>query len=169
MPRIHINIGSNKGDRAALIERAVALIAARLDPRGRADVFLAPIVESEPWGYDSPHPYLNLGLMIDMPDDVMQTTPEGLLDELLKIEHEISAAPHRDASGGYCDRPVDIDLIAVEDAVVDSPRLKLPHPRMALRAFVLEPVARLDPTWRHPLTGKTAAEMLAEIQPKTAL
>lgn len=164
MPRIHINIGSNKGDRAALIERAVALIASRIDSAGNADIRLAPIIESEPWGYDSPHPYLNLGLMIDMPDDVMQTTPEGLLDELLKIEHEISAAPHRDPSGGYCDRQIDIDLIAVGDTVTDTARLTLPHPRMSLRPFVLEPVACLDPAWRHPLTGKTAAEMLAEIR-----
>lgn len=164
MPRIHINIGSNKGDRAALIERAVALIASRIDSGGNADIRLAPIIESEPWGYDSPHPYLNLGLMIDMPHDVMQTTPEGLLDELLKIEHEISAAPHRDASGGYCDRQIDIDLIAVGDTVTDTARLTLPHPRMSLRPFVLEPVACLDPAWRHPLTGKTAAEMLAEIR-----
>ena len=164
MSRIHINIGSNKGDRAALIERAVALIASRIDPAGNADIRLAPIIESAPWGYDSPHPYLNLGLMIDMPDDVMQTTPEGLLDELLKIEHEISAAPHRDASGGYCDRQIDIDLIAVGDTVTDTARLTLPHPRMSLRPFVLEPVACLDTAWRHPLTGKTAAEMLAEIR-----
>lgn len=164
MPRIHINIGSNKGDRAALIERAVALIASRIDPAGKANIFLAPIIENDPWGYDSPHPYLNLGLMIDMPHDVMQTTPEGLLDVLLKIEHEISAAPHRDASGGYCDRQIDIDLIAVGDTVTDTARLTLPHPRMSLRPFVLEPVACLDPAWRHPLTGKTAAEMLAEIR-----
>lgn len=164
MPHIHINIGSNKGDRAALIERAVALIASRIDPDGNADILLAPIIESEPWGYESDRLFLNLGLMIDMPDDAITASPEGILDTLFEIEREISAAPHRDASGSYCDRPIDIDLIAFGDVVSDSPKLLLPHPRMSLRAFVLEPVACLDPAWRHPVTGLTAAEMLAEIR-----
>ncbi len=158
MSRVHINIGSNTGDRAAQIERAVAALCARLDPDCRAEIRLAPIVESEPWGYDSPNPFLNLGLMIDTPDAV---DPHAVLDALQAAEREVSDAPHRNADGSYADRPIDIDLIAVDDMVVDSPRLQLPHPRMHLRDFVLRPLAALDPDWRHPISG-LKAKMMSE-------
>lgn len=158
MTRIHINIGSNKGDRAALIERAVALIAYRLDPAGLAEIRLAPLVESAPWGFDSPNPFLNLGMTVDLPADIVD--PHRLLSELQAVEREISAASHRDSSGAYVDREIDIDLIAVGSMVVNDEILTLPHPCMHLRPFVLKPVAELDPDWTHPLTGLTAAEML---------
>ncbi len=157
MSRIHINIGSNTGDRAALIERAVAAIAARLDPDGKAEIRLAPVVESEPWGFESENKFLNLGLMVDMPGDV---DPHEVLRCLQAVEREIADRPHRNADGSYADRPIDIDLIALDDIVVDTPDLLLPHPRMHLRQFVLEPISILDPEWRHPVYGKTATELL---------
>lgn len=160
MPHVHINIGSNQGDRAAQIERAVAALSRRLDPAGRALITLAPVEESEPWGFCSDHPFLNLGLMADLPGD---PDPRELLDILRSVEREIADAPHRHADGSYADRPIDIDLIAIDDKVVNTPDLTLPHPRMHLRPFVLRPLAVLDPGWRHPLTGLTAGDMLARL------
>ncbi|MDE6368085.1 MAG: 2-amino-4-hydroxy-6-hydroxymethyldihydropteridine diphosphokinase [Muribaculaceae bacterium] len=160
MSRIHLNIGSNIGDRAALIERAVAALCERLDPGGTAEIRLAPIIESEPWGFESDNRFLNLGVMIDTPDDV---NPHEILNCLQAVEREIADWPHRDADGCYVDRPIDIDLIAIDDKTVDTPVLQLPHPRMHLRDFVLRPIAELDPHWRHPLLGKTAEEMLEEL------
>lgn len=159
MSKIHINIGSNIGDRAAQIERAVALLAARLDPEGRAEVKLAPIVESEPWGFNSPYRFLNVGMMIDTPEK--QIDPHKLLATLQNIEREIAPASHRNNDGSYADRKIDIDLIAIDDMIVDSENLQLPHSRMASRRFVIEPLSILDPTWRHPQTGMTACELLA--------
>lgn len=161
MPRIYINIGSNKGDRAALIERAVAAVSARIDPAGRAVIRLSPVVESAPWGYESASPYLNVGMMAEMPGDACPD-PHSLLDMLLDAEHSIDPSPHRDAAGRYTDRCIDIDLIAVDDLVIDTAHLTLPHPRMHLRHFVLAPMAHLDSAWRHPLLGLTAGEMLAD-------
>lgn len=157
MARIHINIGSNTGDRAALIERAVAALAGRLDSMNKAEIRLSPIIETDPWGFRSPNKFFNLGVMIDTCEPA---DPEVLLDTLQAVEHDISDAPHRKADGSYSDRPIDIDLIAVDDMIVDTPSLTLPHPRMHERRFVLEPLAELDPVWRHPLIGKTAREML---------
>lgn len=156
MPKIHVNIGSNTGDRAAQIERAVAAVCSRLDPESRAEIRVAPIVESEPWGYESDRPYLNLGMMVDTPDEA---DPQRVLEELQSAELEVADAPHRNADGSYADRPIDIDLIAIDDMTIESDRLTLPHPRMHLRDFVLRPVALLDPYWRHPLLGKTASEL----------
>lgn len=160
MSVIHINIGSNTGDRAALIERAVAALSERIDPAGRAQISLAPIEESEAWGFESDNRFLNLGVMIESPDDF---DPLALLDLLQSVEKDIADVPHRNPDGSYADRPIDIDLIAVDDKVVDEARLKLPHPRMHLRPFVLEPIKFLDPDWRHPIIGLTADEMLKRV------
>lgn len=157
MSKIHINIGSNIGDRAALIERAVAALSESLDPDNRCVIRLAPLIESAPWGYESTNSFLNLGLMIEMPGD---ETPESILKTLQTVERRISDTPHRNPDGSYADRPIDIDLIAVDDKIIDTPSLQLPHPRMHLRDFVLKPIADLDPYWQHPLTGKTAKQML---------
>ncbi len=162
MAKIHINIGSNIGDRASLIESAVAAVAERIDPDGRALIRLSPVIESEPWGYDSDRMFYNLGLMIETPAGE-SVDAKKLLDDLLDVEAQIASAPHRTPDGAYADRPIDIDLIAVDDMIIDIPHLQLPHPRMHLRAFVLQPVATLDPQWRHPETGLTAAEMMAQL------
>lgn len=153
MALAHINIGSNIGDRRAHIERAVAEIESALSVKAlRSDY-----IESEPWGYDSPNPYLNLGIAVDSGS----MTPLELHRLLQQIQHGIDPAPHRSADGTYADRTIDIDLIAIAGEVIDTPELQLPHPRMTRRPFVLRPIARIDPAWRHPLTGLTAAGHLA--------
>ncbi len=154
LPIAHVNIGSNLGDSEALAGRAADLIAGRLG----ADLHRAPIERSLPWGYASDRPYVNLGVAFET-----DMEPLPLLRALRSIEREISPAPHRDAAGGYIDRLIDIDLIALGSLVVDTPELTLPHPRMHLRPFVLRPVAYLDPSWRHPLLGLTAAGLLARL------
>lgn len=151
----HINLGSNIGDRRALIETAVARIEAVLG----CTCLRSDIIESEPWGYNSPNAFLNMGISIK----TAELGPLELHRLLQQIQREISEAPHRTTSGGYADRPIDIDLICMEQAVVDTPELTLPHPRMHLREFVLRPLAQLQPAWHHPLLGKTAAELLASL------
>lgn len=157
----YINIGSNMGDRHALIELAVACIE-----RMGMPVCRSAYIESEPWGYESDNLFLNLGLAVDT-----AMTPGTLLERLLDIEREINPAPHRRSDGSYSDRAIDVDLIAcdvmegtgVRSLVIDTPCLTLPHPRMHLRRFVLVPMAELAPMWRHPLLGLTPAEMLARL------
>lgn len=143
MATVHINIGSNLGDSRSMLERAVAEIALRWPQGG---LRRSSIVESEPWGYDSPHRYLNIGVEIET-----EEAPPEVLRALQRIERTICDAPHRDAEGGYIDRAVDIDLIYYDDVVMDTPELQLPHPRMHLRPFVLAPLRELAPGWRHPL------------------
>lgn len=148
---VHINIGSNLGDRAALIECAVALISKAFAP---AAIHRAAPIESDAWGYESPNRFLNIGICFES-----ALSPHEIFSRLQKIEHKISSHPHRDTAGNYTDRLIDIDLIAVGNHVVNSAALTLPHPRMHLRRFVLQPMTELDPDWQHPLLGLSAADL----------
>ena len=118
MSTAHISIGSNLGDRAALIERAVAAISARF-----AVTAVSRPVESEPWGYSSPHPFINVGVNIEIGPGM---TPETLLDILLEIQNSIDSSAHRNTDGSYADRAIDIDIIAMGDQIRRSP---VPSPR----------------------------------------
>ena len=83
---------------------------------------------------------------------------------LLALFHDIEAEYGRIRSAPNASRTLDLDLLAYHDLVVDEAGgLTLPHPRLAERAFVLQPLVQLAPEWRHPLSGLTAAEMLADL------
>lgn len=149
---IYLNIGSNSGHRRALIERAVTALTTALPGRlTRSD-----IIETEPWGFDSPHPFLNIGLAIETGREL---SPREILALTQRVERDIDPSPHRDAEGRYIDRAIDIDIIAVDSLVVDIPGLRLPHPHAHERDFVMRPLAQIAPGWRHPLLGLTASEI----------
>lgn len=134
---VHLNIGSNSGHSRTLIERAVAALSKALPGRIRQ----AGPVESEPWGFSSPHKFLNLGVAIDL-DTPFE--PVEILDITQTIQNTIAPSPHRDASGGYIDREIDIDIIAIDRLIIRHPRLILPHPRAHERDFVMGPLRSLD-------------------------
>lgn len=146
-----LNIGSNLGSRRLNLSRAVAELE---------KVFgyfeLSHSVESKPLGYDSPNDFLNIGMMVRT-----EMEPAEILRRIKEVEKGICSDSHRNPDGSYADRIIDIDLIAVDQIVMQSDELTLPHPRMQERAFVLRPMEELAPGWRHPLSGKSPAEMLA--------
>lgn len=135
----YLNIGSNIGDRLALIEQAVALLRKALPDCG---LRLSDYIESEPWGYESPHRFLNLGIAIDG----YRGTPLDLLRLTQSVESQVADAPHRNADGTYRDRPIDIDIIAIDGVAFTTPELTLPHPRASEREFVLIPLTQLGGT-----------------------
>lgn len=153
----YINIGSNCGDSKALIGQAVAAISSRWS---EGTVRVSELFTSPPWGYVSDNEFTNVGVALELP---ASTDVVAFFGELIAIQDSISPAAHRNADGTYCDRELDIDLIAVDSMVIDSPYLTLPHPRMHLRPFVLVPLSELAPEWRHPLFGLTAGELLTLI------
>lgn len=147
--RIHLNIGSNQGDREALIARAVALIA---DAFPGARITCSPCIETEPWGYESTHPFLNRGVMIDTQTVL---SPEHVLDITQEIEQRIGhGAPHRNHDGTYCDRPIDIDIIDIDRIILHTAQLTLPHPKAHLRPFVMVPLRHLDPATADSLASR---------------
>lgn len=143
MIKVHINIGSNSGHREALLEQAVAAISLALPGRVR----VSDVIESEPWGFESVNRFLNVGVMVVMESDDSRGREERALEifeRLMEIQHSIDPSPHRDSEGNYIDRRIDIDLIKIDDWVVDTPVLTLPHPRMHLREFVMKPLRELE-------------------------
>ena len=154
---IHLNIGSNIGHRRSAIERAVAALHPAFPG---CTVRMSAFIESPPWGFESPHPFLNVGVAIESPVDI---PPLEVLDRTEAVQASISTASHRTATGEYADRLIDIDIIAIDSLVLSTPRLTLPHPRMHLRPFVLFPLAELDPGWIHPQLGLTPSALLASL------
>lgn len=154
MPTAYINIGSNMGDRQAVISRAVVHIEFLCKAKAR----VSKIIETPAWGFKSESSFLNQGIAIDT-----DIPPIELLRHLQEIERLISPTPHRNEAGEYIDRVIDIDLIAVDDIIIDTPELQLPHPRMHLRDFVLIPFIELNPDWLHPTLNTTPIELLAQL------
>ena len=146
----YLNIGSNMGERRDNLYRAVAYLAA-----GTSGCAVSSIIESEPWGFESDNGFLNLGVSL-----ASDMEPQQMLDRIHDIERKLGSASHRDEHGNYIDRLVDIDIMAIDDLVIDTPTLQVPHPHLPERDFFLIPLQQLAPDWHHPVTGLTPAQML---------
>ena len=156
MNQVALLIGGNQGDRRTLIEQATVLIQQRIG----TVVLASRIYETEPWGnFDTPQQnFLNKALLVETP-----LTAHEALHEALKIEAELGRVRPSIPDNKYHSRPMDIDLIFFNDEVIDTPDLTIPHPRMHLRRFVLEPLAEIMPEYRHPATGLSVKEMLERL------
>lgn len=157
--RAVVALGANLGDRQATLERAVALIAAEIGTVEACSRWLetpALIHPDDPAG--SYPDFLNGAVMVRT----------GLAaSEILRRLHAIESRLGRDRSketARWRPRLIDLDLIAVEDLVVDAPDLRLPHPEMHKRDFVLAPFCEVWPDWRHPSLGRTASELLTALR-----
>ena len=151
MTRAYVGLGGNLDDREGLIRRALVLLAERPE----IEVLLvSSLRETDPVGFADQPRFLNGAAMIE----TTLTAPE-LLDELLAVERELGRTRNGQRNGP---RTIDLDLLLYGDLVADQPGLMLPHPRLHERAFVLEPLAELDPELEVPGRG-TVSGLLAEL------
>jgi 2-amino-4-hydroxy-6-hydroxymethyldihydropteridine diphosphokinase len=88
--------------------------------------------------------------------------------ELLMLLHGVETALGRLRSAPNAPRTLDLDLLDYDGQVLDTPRLVLPHPRVAARSFVLVPLRDVAPDWRHPVTGQGVEELLAALPDRDA-
>ena len=153
----YLNIGSNIGERRDNLYRAVVALVA--DAGASAECAVSPVLESEPWGFESENRFMNLGVCL-----VTEVEPMDMLDRIHDIERRLGSAFHRDDHGNYIDRLVDIDIVAIDDQVIDTPTLQVPHPHLPERDFFLLPMQQLAPDWHHPVTGLTPSQMLDNLE-----
>jgi len=144
MPIAYIGLGSNLGDREEALTAAVA--ALRANP-GIAVVAESSVRETEPWGGVPQPSYLNAVVAV-----VTELAPAELLRELLDIERTLGR--DRSAQVRFGPRTIDLDLLLYGDETVAEPGLEIPHPRIAERRFVLEPLVELDPGLVIPAQGR---------------
>ncbi|WP_457629064.1 2-amino-4-hydroxy-6-hydroxymethyldihydropteridine diphosphokinase [Oceanithermus sp.] len=149
--RVLIALGSNLGDRAGFLLAGLAHLG---ELEGFAPGRLSPVYETEPVGPAGQGPYLNAVL-----EGESAHAPRALLDALLAIERALGRV--RDHRWGP--RTLDLDLLDYGGRVLREPGLELPHPRLHERAFVLVPLADLQPDWRHPTLKRSARELLAQL------
>ncbi|MEG2614282.1 MAG: 2-amino-4-hydroxy-6-hydroxymethyldihydropteridine diphosphokinase [Alistipes sp.] len=162
MPRVVILTGGNMGDVKTRLQQAQQLINERVG----AVLRCSHRHETAPWGFSTPGAALFSNQVLEISTDL---TAEEVLDVLQQIEQDLGrdrAAEEREraASGErYSSRKIDIDMLFYGDEVIATERLTIPHPLMAEREFVLHPLCEILRSKRHPVTGKTAGEMLDEL------
>lgn len=139
--QVYLGLGSNMGDRQALLEKAIQLINERVGVVTRRSSF----IETEPWGFESPNQFLNAVILSES-----DKTPREVLQVTQQIEREMgrkkkskrmTASNKSDCQ--YTDRPIDIDILLYDNLTIDEPDLKIPHPLMHKRDFVMKPLREI--------------------------
>ncbi len=126
----YLGLGTNLGNRRDNLKNALTLIADRVGEITAE----SSVVESEPWGFKSDNHFLNIVIAVET-----QLQPIELLQCLQSIEREMGRTQNV-KNTGYQDRIIDIDILLYDDRNVDLPELKIPHPLMKVRDFVLKPL-----------------------------
>ena len=175
--RAAILLGADTGDAAATFAAARRMIEERA---GRIEA-ASEVLTSRAWGFESATVFYNQALCV-----ATELGPVELLDVLQGVERdcgrdrEAEALEKARTGQRYASRRLDADILFCEESgdvegesdgtgggrgvIVDTERLRVPHPLVARRAFALRPLAQIAPALRHPLTGRTVAGMLADIE-----
>ncbi|MBR1901797.1 MAG: 2-amino-4-hydroxy-6-hydroxymethyldihydropteridine diphosphokinase [Bacteroidaceae bacterium] len=133
MHKLYIGLGSNLGDKEAILHRAIELISERIGSVLRISGF----IQTEPWGFQSQNTFLNGACLVET-----SLTPLQCLRETQQIER-LMGRTQKSADGKYHDRPIDLDLLLYDDLEMNTPELTLPHPHMQERDFVLIPLKEI--------------------------
>ena len=150
----YIALGANLGDRHKAMRQAIQA----LDERVGSLVKCSSFYETAPVDFDSDNMFLNAVAIFST-----SLSAEELLDVTQAIEKEMGRT-QKSVNGQHFDRCIDIDILLLENIIENTPRLCLPHPKMCERRFVMEPLAEIAPEAKHPVSGKTFAEILSNLK-----
>ena len=144
---VYLGLGSNVGEREQMLQAAID----RLQSRELRILRVSSVYETEPQGRRNQRWFLNL--VVEAETDLF---PRQLLGRIARIEQQLGR--RRMLANGP--RTIDIDILFYGDFVVETPELKIPHPRFAERRFVLAPMVELAPELRDPVSRRTMRELL---------
>lgn len=145
-----IALGSNLGDRLTLLRHALA----EMKKEGFLVTAASRVWETAPWGVTEQPRFLNMCVIAES-----TLEPEAMLCSLKAIEARMG----RKKAGRWGPRAIDLDIILAGDKIIDVQDLKIPHPYMQERAFVLVPLAEIAPEMINPRLGKTIKELLCTL------
>jgi deoxyguanosine kinase len=153
----HIALGSNKGDKFKNLQDAVHAIHKIIGQIKH----ISRVYKSPAFGFEGDD-FLNAALVVES-----HLLPEAVLKELLAIEKSLGRI--RNNKGVYEARPIDLDIIFVEDQIINSETLKIPHPELEKRRFVLQPLNDVDSKMKHPKNGKELSQLLNDCEDTSVL
>lgn len=133
MHRVYLSLGSNLGNRKRNIREALEKIGELIGDVERQSA----LYETKPWGYSSPNDFINACAYVLTP-----LAPRQLLEATQKVEQEMGRKL-KSVNGEYHDRIIDIDILLYDDLRIDQPDLKIPHPLMEERDFVMVPLREI--------------------------
>jgi 2-amino-4-hydroxy-6-hydroxymethyldihydropteridine diphosphokinase len=149
MNHVYLLTGGNIGHRHQELSKAASKLAATCGPI----IDQSSIFETAPWGKPDQAKFLNQALVIETTH-----SPKETLSRILEIEMSMG----RKRQERFGARTIDIDIIFYNHLIIDEPGLKIPHPEMQNRRFVLEPLTEIAPAFIHPILHKTLRQLLEE-------
>lgn len=153
---VYLLLGTNMGDRTALLERARNEIAREIGITSR----ISSIYETGAWGDENQPNYLN---QVVLTSTLLQ--PIQVLRKINAIENKMG----RTRVKKWESRPIDIDILYYGDDIIDEPMLKVPHPHLPGRRFALTPLREIAPGFIHPISKKTTIELLDQTTDQLAV
>lgn len=164
MAKLYLGLGSNLGDSAHYLDKAIAEVQSIIGPVLKRSEYYS----NEPWGYESPHTFLNACICVEtalhwrecleLTQKIEQRLGRTISNRTSDNSKFVGQAEGKRAD--YKDREIDIDLLLYDQLVLNEPELVLPHPLMHQRKFVLLPLSQIAPDLQHPVLKQSIQDLL---------
>lgn len=152
---VYFSLGSNLGERNNLLNYAINIIHKEIG----VVVRISDFIETEPWGFNSKNKFLNAVILVNT-----NLSPLEILYKIQDIEYRLGRRTDNNTNNCiYQDRTIDIDILLYDDYEMNSSYLKIPHPLMHVRKFVLVPLIDISPNLVHPVTNILFSDYLKKL------
>ena len=146
---VYLALGSNMGNRLANLKAAISNVTPQMTVKKKSSVY-----ETPPWGFKEQDAFLNLVIKVET-----YLEPEPLLRHLKRLEAALGRVPNFQNGP----RVIDIDILFFDNMIMNTPPLVVPHPRLHERAFVLVPLAEIEPDFIHPILQRPINKILDDV------